>query len=141
MLVQTLGAMWFLTTIALFLFDVKILIPMNPCSIAAQASQLADSKFLDLIPAGAENATAEELMKMTPFVDHEFSMGWWDDENGGRRFGIDVGKADFDKDKDDVGLEEEEIGVEMVDITPKDGYSVVNQVNNRASADIAESGS
>jgi hypothetical protein len=136
-----LGAMWFLTTIALFLFDVKNLIPKNPCSIAAQASLLADSKFLDMIPAGAENATAEDLMKMTPFADHEFSMGWWDDENGGRRFGIDVGKADFNKDTDDVGTEGEEVGVEMVDIAPKEGYRMVNQVNNkRASVDIAESG-
>jgi hypothetical protein len=135
-----LGAMWFFTTIALFLFDVKNLMPKNPCSIAAQASLLADSKFLDMIPAGAENATAEELMKMTPFVDHEFSMGWWDDEDGGRRFGIDVGKADFNKDKDDVGLEEEETGVEMVDITPKDGYSAVGEVDDRASVDIAWSG-
>jgi hypothetical protein len=136
-----LGAMWFSTTIALFLFDVKNLIPKNPCSIAAQASLLADSKFLDMIPAGAENATAEDLMKMTPFADHEFSMGWWDDENGGRRFGIDVGKADFNKDTDDVGTEGEEVGVEMVDIAPKEGYRMVNQVNNkRASVDIAESG-
>lgn len=24
-------------------------------------------------------------------------MRWWDDRNGGRRFGIDVGVADFDR--------------------------------------------
>jgi hypothetical protein len=108
-----LAAMWLCTAIALYLFDVKNLIPKNPCSIAAQASLLADSKFLDMIPAGAENATAEELMKMTPFVDHQFSMGWWDDENGGRRFGIDIGKADFNKDGDGQGEEEEGVDVEM----------------------------
>jgi hypothetical protein len=103
-----LAIMWFCTTIALFLFDTKDLLPKNPCSIAAQASLLADSQFLNLIPACAENATAEELMQMTPFVDREFSMGWWDDENGGRRFGIDVGVADFDKDGNDAGNEEEQ---------------------------------
>jgi len=106
-ILQTLLAvMWLCMTIALILFDTKNLIPRNPCSIAAQASLLAGSKFLDLIPAGAENATAEELMQMTPFVDHEFSMGWWDDDNGGRRFGIDIGKADFDRDGDTANEEE-----------------------------------
>jgi len=106
-ILQTLLAvMWLCTTIALILFDTKNLIPRNSCSIAAQASLLAGSKFLDLIPAGAENATAEELMQMTPFVDHEFSMGWWDDGNGGRRFGIDIGRADFDRDGDTANEEE-----------------------------------
>ena len=106
-ILQTLLAvMWLCTTIALVLFDAKDLLPRNPCSIAAQASLLAGSKFLDLIPAGAENATAEELMQMTPFVDHEFSMGWWDDDNGGRRFGVDIGRADFDRDGDTANEEE-----------------------------------
>jgi len=104
-----LAAMWLCTTIALVLFDTKRLITKNPSCIAAQASLLADSKFLDMIPAGAENATAEELRQMTPFVDHEFSMGWWDDGNGGRRFGIDVEAADFDRDVDGTDQEEEEV--------------------------------
>jgi hypothetical protein len=103
-----LAAMWLCTTIALILFDTKNLLPKNPCSIAAQASLLADSRFLDLIPAGAENASAKELMQMSPFVDHEFSMGWWDDDNGGRRFGIDVGVANFDRNGDEVNEEEVE---------------------------------
>jgi len=102
-----LATMWLCTAIALILFDAKDLLPKNPCSIAAQASLIADSKFLDLIPAGAGNATAEEFMQMTPFVDRQFSMGWWDDGNGGRRFGIDVGRADFDRDGDTADEEEE----------------------------------
>jgi hypothetical protein len=139
-ILQTLlAAMWLFTTIALYLFDVKNLIPKNPCSIAAQASLLADSKFLDMIPAGAENATAEELMKMTPFVDHQFSMGWWDDENGGRRFGIDVGQADFNREVDGVGQEEEGDDVEMVHIAPKDGYIAVGESDTGTSIDIVES--
>jgi hypothetical protein len=70
-----LATMWLCTAIALFLFDAKNLLPKNPCSIAAQASLLADSKFLDMIPPGTENASADDLMQMSPFVDHEFSMG------------------------------------------------------------------
>lgn len=137
-ILQTLlAAMWLFTTIALYMFDIKNLILKNPCSIAAQASLLADSKFLEMIPAGAENATAKELMKMTPFVDHQFSMGWWDDENGGRRFGIDVGQADFYREVYGVGHEEEGLGIEMVTIAPKDGYSAVGQENERASVDVA----
>jgi hypothetical protein len=132
-----LAAMWLFTTIALYLFDIKNLIPKNPCSIAAQASLLADSKFLDMIPAGAEDATAEELMKMTPFVDHQSSMGWWDDENGGRRFGIDIGKADFNNYGDGESEEEEGVDVEMMTIAPNDGYSAVGQANERASIDVA----
>jgi hypothetical protein len=95
-------AMWFCAFVVYWLFDTKTLLPNNPCSIAAQASLLADSKFLDMIPDGAGNATLEELMQMTPFKDHLFSMGWWDDGMGGRRFGIDVGMADFDKGEDDA---------------------------------------
>jgi hypothetical protein len=142
-ILQTLlAAMWLFTTIALYLFDIKNLIPKNPCpcSIAAQASLLADSKFLDMIPAGAENATAEELMQMTPFVDHQFSMGWWDDENGGRWFGIDIGKADFNKDGDGEGKEEEGVDVGMVNIAPKDGYIAVGELNARTSIGIVEVG-
>jgi hypothetical protein len=132
-----LAVMWLCTTIVLVLFDVNDLLPKNPCSIAAQASLLADSEFLDMIPTGAENATAEELMKMTPFVDHQFSMGWWDDENGGRRFGIDIGKADFNKDGDGESKEEEGVDVEMMTIAPNDGYSAVGQANERASIEVA----
>ena len=89
--------MWVCACIVYWFFDTKTLLPENPCSIAAQASLLADSKFLDMIPEEAANATLEELMQMTPFKDHLFSMGWWNDGMGGRRFGIDIGMADFDR--------------------------------------------
>lgn len=46
-----------------------------PTSIAAQADLLADSEFLALIPPSAEHATAKELIEMTPFKDHLFSIG------------------------------------------------------------------
>jgi len=70
-----------------------------PTSIAAQASLLADSEFLALIPPGAEHATAKEVMEMTPFKDHLFSMGWRTNEDGTKRYGIDVGDADHDNDE------------------------------------------
>jgi hypothetical protein len=63
-----------------------------------------------MIPEGAENAILGELMQMTPFKDHLLSMGWWDDGNGGRRFGIDVGVADFDKGEDEAEKVEESEG-------------------------------
>jgi hypothetical protein len=110
------------------------LITKNPCSIAAQASLLADSKFLDMIPEGAENATLEELMQMTPFKDHLFSMGWWDDGMGGRRFGIDVGMADFDGGEDDVDKVEE-----SGDGTGEAEEGVVGKVDTRVSVDVVGS--
>jgi hypothetical protein len=127
-------AMWLCACIVYYLFDTKTLLPKNPCSIAAQASLLADSKFLDMIPEGAENATLEELIQMTPFRDHLFSMGWWDDGNGGRRFGIDVGMADFDKGEDDVNKveESEESGVGVGEV----GESRAGKLNARVSVDI-----
>lgn len=128
-------AMWLCACIVYYLFDTKTLLPKNPCSIAAQASLLADSKFLDMVPEGAENATLEELMQMTPFKDHLFSMGWWDDGAGGRRFGIDVGMADFDKGDDD--------DVEKVEESAKDEYGgeqmeegMVGNIDERVSVDI-----
>jgi hypothetical protein len=130
-------AMWLCACVVYWLFDVKTLLPKNPCSIAAQASLLADSKFLNMIPDGADNATLEELMEMTPFKDHLFSMGWWDDGNGGRRFGIDVGMADFDKGEDDGEKVEESEGggggVEEVE------EGLIGKTNTRVSVDIVGS--
>ena len=70
-----------------------------PTSIDAQADLLADSKFLALIPPGAEHASTKELMEMTPFKDHLFSIGWRTNEDGTKRYGIDVGEAEHDNDE------------------------------------------
>jgi len=91
--------MWLGTSLALLLTNTKKLLPKDPCSIAAQASLLADSEFLALIPPGAEHATTKELMEMTPFKDHLFSMGWRTNEDGTKRYGIDVGEAENDNDE------------------------------------------
>jgi len=127
-------AMWLCACIVYYLFDTKTLLPKNPCSIAAQTSLLADSKFLDMIPEEAMNATLEELMQMTPFKDHLFSMGWWDDRNGGRRFGIDVGMADFDKGGDE-GEKVEESG-EVVHRIGDVEQGEAGKVDARVSMDI-----
>jgi len=131
-------AMWLCACIVYYLFDTKTLLPKNPCSIAAQASLLADSKFLDMIPEEAANATLEELMQMTPFKDHLFSMGWWDDGMGGRRFGIDVGMADFDR--GEVEGEKVEEDGEMIDGTGDVGEGAGGKVDTRVSVDILMDG-
>jgi hypothetical protein len=123
--------MWLCTSIALILFDAKKLLPKNPCSIAAQASLLADADFLALIPDGAEHLTRKELMEITPFKDHLFSMGWWDNKDGTRRFGIDVGKADHGPEK---GGDAIEVG-EFAD----DGHREVNKTDARVSVDLVDS--
>lgn len=66
----------------------------NSCSIAAVASLLVDSDFLDMIPLDSDNLSDGELLGL--FDGHVFSMGWWageEGEIGKRRFGIDFGTA------------------------------------------------
>jgi hypothetical protein len=92
-----LAVIWLCTVAAILLSRTKNLLPENPCSIAAQARLFADSQLLSLIPGDIANLTNKQLARETPFVDHMFSLGWWEvDGKGTRRFGIDVGKALFD---------------------------------------------
>lgn len=126
--------MWLCTSIALILFDVKKLLPKNPCSIAAQASLLADADFLALIPDGAEHMTRKELMEITPFKDHLFSMGWWDNKDGTRRFGIDVGQADQEPEKSGEAIEEGEVADEghREETTKTDARISIDLVDSRS---------
>jgi len=126
--------MWLCACIVYYLFDTKTLLPENPCSIAAQASLPADSKFLDMIPEEAADATLEELMQMTPFNNHLFSMGWWDDGMGGRRFGIDVGMAGFDR--GESGEEKVEESSEGGGGTGDAGEGEAGEVDARVSMNI-----
>ena len=129
--------MWLCACIVYCLFDTKTLLPKNPCSIAAQASLLADSKFLDMIPEGTEDKTVRELMQMTPFKDHLFSLGWWDDGAGGWRFGIDVGMAGFDRGVDEEEKVEEsgEVGNRILGVEE----GMVGKADPRISVDIVGS--
>jgi hypothetical protein len=57
-------------------------------TVAAILLSRADSQLLTLIPGDIGH-----LM----FVDHMFSLGWWEvNGKGTRRFGIDVGQSSFD---------------------------------------------
>jgi hypothetical protein len=92
-----LAVIWLFTVAAILLSRTKNLLPENPCSIAAQARLFADSQLLNLIPGDIGHLTNKQLTRETPFVDHMFSLGWWDvDGKGTRRFGIDVGQSSFD---------------------------------------------
>lgn len=72
----------------------KGLLPENPCSVAAQARLFAGSHLLSLIPGDIGHLTNKQLARETFFVDHMFSLGWWEvDGKGTRRFGIDVGRS------------------------------------------------
>ncbi|KAH0397558.1 hypothetical protein KCU89_g8147, partial [Aureobasidium melanogenum] len=95
---EVLLAVIFLCTVtALYLFDAEQLIPKDPCSIAAQASLLAGAEFLRLIPPGSQALGNTRMAQVTPFKDHLFSIGWWTQEDGTRRFGIDVGQAETEE--------------------------------------------
>lgn len=96
-----LAAIALFTLAAYALTDAGRVLPKNPCSIAAFTSLVADSEWLRIVRERVEKAwgrgdvTDEEFEKkvMEGLV---LSMGWWG-EPGERRFGIDVGQADKEK--------------------------------------------
>ncbi|EON69758.1 hypothetical protein W97_09021 [Coniosporium apollinis CBS 100218] len=93
-----LATMALCAAITFFLMDTRRVLPKNPCSIAAVASLLAGSEMLgkDVIPEGSEWCSERELRDKV-FAGWVFSIGWWDKEKDGRegrRFGIDVARAD-----------------------------------------------
>lgn len=87
-----LGVMTVCGSAAYFFTDMRHTLPHNPCTIAGRMSLLADSEMLKLIPKGAEYMSDKELEKKV-FGKHRYGMGWFDNGAGGRRFGIDIGKA------------------------------------------------
>ncbi|KAL1651426.1 hypothetical protein SLS58_000766 [Diplodia intermedia] len=109
-----LATMFVCAALTFTLLDTKKVLPKNPCSVAAMASLLAESKLLATIPEGAEWMSDMQLRQKGVFVGSMFSMGWWSDESGvsdddGRsssggdgqagknRFGIDMGTAQDEK--------------------------------------------
>lgn len=96
-----LAAIALFTVAAYALTDAGRVLPKSPCSIAAFTSLVADSEWLRIVRERVEKArgrgdvTDQELEKdvMEGLV---LSMGWWG-EPGERRFGIDVGQADKEK--------------------------------------------
>ena len=86
-----------LVSIVIHMVTVKSrgVVPKNPCSIAAVASLVADSAFLDMMQPESQTLSDKELMEK--FDGYMFSMGWWagaEGEVGRRRFGIDFGTAE-----------------------------------------------
>lgn len=100
---------FFLLLVPILLLDAKNLLPRNPCSIAAQATLLADSELIkrDLIPVGSEWLDDRQLRRTALFEGLVFSLGLWERGGGGgigRRekpgqethmvFGVDVGNSE-----------------------------------------------
>ncbi|KAI0123773.1 hypothetical protein BJ170DRAFT_94376 [Xylariales sp. AK1849] len=72
----------------------KDILPINPCSVGSAASLLAGAEMLKGIPAGAELCTDDrELAGMGVFAGGLFSLGWWGEDWGSARFGIDYGRS------------------------------------------------
>lgn len=90
-----LAVMFLCAVVAMLAVDTKHVLPKNPYSVAAVASLLAGSEFLELIPSGAEWCKDSELRRRGVFEGYLFSMGWWGKAGSPeRRFGIDIGKAE-----------------------------------------------
>lgn len=72
------------------------LLPNNPSSIAVVASLLAGSEILQIIKKRQADEGEEEVQEeqnRDPWAGYLFSLGWWNRLDGGRRFGIDIGRA------------------------------------------------
>ena len=95
--------MTFCGIMAYLLLETKTVLPHNLCSIAGMATLLAGSELRTrkVIPECAEWTRDRELQKAGIFNGWVFSMGWWGEEvtgstqpGKGRRFGIDIGRAE-----------------------------------------------
>lgn len=78
------------------LLRMKEVLLKNPCSIAAATSLVAGSDFLSSIPRNASSMSVDQAEAKGIFRGYMLSLGWWSDGTvtGGKRFGIDVGKAE-----------------------------------------------
>jgi hypothetical protein len=74
--------------ILLLTWDPKNVLPKNPCSIAAQASLVADSVMMRELPPEAQWMNDKEFDAL--FEGSRYSMGWSEELDGQGKFGIDV---------------------------------------------------
>jgi hypothetical protein len=74
------------------LIRVKEVLPHNPCSIAGTATLLAGSEMASrrVIPEGSEWQDYGEVKKAGVMDGWLFALGWWDEAESGKRFGVDV---------------------------------------------------
>ncbi|KAJ5689238.1 hypothetical protein N7462_003630 [Penicillium macrosclerotiorum] len=74
-----LASMLILGILASVLLNTDHVLPKNPCSIAAVASLLADSKLLDEYLRGEWSPNDKYLIKS--FVHRRFHLGWWQESS------------------------------------------------------------
>ena len=85
-----LAALSLCAIVGFLLTDNRAVLPRNPCSIAAVASLLAGSEMLHVMANNMEN----DLDEQHRWDGYFFSLGMWPLPGAGKRFGIDVGKAE-----------------------------------------------
>jgi hypothetical protein len=88
-----LAAISLFALVAFWPMDTGRVLPNKPSSIAVVASLLAGSEMLNIAEV---QAGKEEIAKLnrSRWDGYFFSLGWWEQPGGTRRFGIDVGKAE-----------------------------------------------
>lgn len=76
-----LASMLILGIIGTWLLNTDHILPKSPCSVAAVASLLADSKLLNQFVQGAWRPDDKSLAQT--FAHRRFYLGWWEDQNLG----------------------------------------------------------
>lgn len=76
-----LASMLILGILGTWLLNTDHVLPKSPCSIAAVASLLADSKLLDQFVQGAWRPDEKSLDQT--FAHRRFYLGWWQEQNSG----------------------------------------------------------
>jgi hypothetical protein len=91
-----LGQMFLCGAAAYWLTNMRRVLPHNPCSIAGVATLLAGSRMCtrERVPKGSEWLSAKQSMEARLWEGDVFSLGWWVDGDRGRRFGVDVERAE-----------------------------------------------
>ena len=65
------------------LIDTRHLLLKNPCSVAAMASLLADSYFVEKLPEDMEIVSGLEIGTCENVASSRFSLDWFNDNEGG----------------------------------------------------------
>ena len=94
LLESVLGILLLCAAMVCLTMDARRVLPKPTYSIAAVASLLVGSRLLDeregLFPPGVEWFTNAEWARSEIWRGELFHMGWWNQKDGTRRFGIDI---------------------------------------------------
>ncbi|KIW14529.1 hypothetical protein PV08_07313 [Exophiala spinifera] len=98
-----LGVMTLCGALAIWLAPPRDVVPHNPCSIAGSMVVWAGSRFCEspkletfpdqdrpVLPDGAVHMSNKKLMGSGALDSWMFKLGWWDRNDGTRRYGIDA---------------------------------------------------